>query len=217
MKVGYTLADLPALRPYPWQRLFPSDVAPEALALISRLLMFDPNKRITASETLHHSLFCDASAHAESLALEQACTDHPCACPSSFMLFPLPIYPLSALCPPPPPRQLLPTSPVPTPPTLPHVCPSPQWSRRPLPSLLRFLMTRSPNLRPISMRCSWSHLVCLTPLRAERAIRARCFPLTALPPGACRLPRLLLRRLKALRHACMLSCCERESKRQRAW
>ena len=102
MKVGYTLADLPALRPYPWQRLFPSDVAPEALALISRLLMFDPNKRITASETLHHSLFCDASAHAESLALEQACTDHPCACPSSFMLFPLPIDPLSASAPLPP-------------------------------------------------------------------------------------------------------------------
>ena len=72
MKVDYSSADLPALRPYLWQRLFPSDVAPEALALISRLLTFDPTKRITASETMHHSLFGDASVRAESLAQTQA-------------------------------------------------------------------------------------------------------------------------------------------------
>ena len=74
MKVDYSSADLPALRPYLWQRLFPSDVAPEALALISRLLTFDPTKRITASETMHHSLFGDASVRAESLAQTQART-----------------------------------------------------------------------------------------------------------------------------------------------
>lgn len=75
MKVSYSSADLPALRAYPWQRLFPSGTAPEALELTSRLLTFDPTKRITASDTLQHALFRGVSSHAESLeraAMQQA-------------------------------------------------------------------------------------------------------------------------------------------------
>jgi len=47
MRVKYTTADLPKLRPYPWQRLFPKTSPDHCLDLIGRLLTFDPLRRAT--------------------------------------------------------------------------------------------------------------------------------------------------------------------------
>ena len=49
--------DLPKLKPYPWERVFPASTAAEAVDLAQRLLRYDPDERLTASMALAHPFF----------------------------------------------------------------------------------------------------------------------------------------------------------------
>ncbi len=49
--------DLPKLKPFPWDRIFPPNTASEATDLAQRLLRYDPDQRLTASQTLAHPFF----------------------------------------------------------------------------------------------------------------------------------------------------------------
>jgi len=50
-------SDLPKLRAYPWDRVFPSGTSQRAIDLAHRLLCFDPAQRLTASQALAHPFF----------------------------------------------------------------------------------------------------------------------------------------------------------------
>ena len=49
--------DLPKLRAYPWERMFPAQTPEAAIDLAQRLLTYDPEKRLTASAALRHAFF----------------------------------------------------------------------------------------------------------------------------------------------------------------
>ena len=49
--------DLPKLKPYPWERVFPANTPPEAVDLAQRLLRYDPDERLTSSMALAHPFF----------------------------------------------------------------------------------------------------------------------------------------------------------------
>ena len=49
--------DLPKLKPYPWERIFPATTPTEAVDLAQRLLRYDPDERLTASQALAHPFF----------------------------------------------------------------------------------------------------------------------------------------------------------------
>ena len=57
MRATCVADDLPKLKPYPWERIFPSNTPPEATDLAQRLLRYDPDERLTASQALAHPLF----------------------------------------------------------------------------------------------------------------------------------------------------------------
>jgi len=50
-------SDLPKLRAYPWDRVFPSGTSQRAIDLAHRLLCYDPAQRLTASQALAHPFF----------------------------------------------------------------------------------------------------------------------------------------------------------------
>ena len=47
--------DLPKLKPYPWERIFPQGTPPEAVDLAQRLLRYDPDERLTAPMVRIHT------------------------------------------------------------------------------------------------------------------------------------------------------------------
>jgi len=49
--------DLPKLKPFPWDRVFPPGTHADAIDLAQRLLRYDPDQRLTASQTLAHPFF----------------------------------------------------------------------------------------------------------------------------------------------------------------
>ena len=49
--------DLPKLKAFPWERLFPQSTPPEAIDLAQRLLRYDPDQRLTAPQALAHPFF----------------------------------------------------------------------------------------------------------------------------------------------------------------
>jgi len=49
--------DLPKLRPFPWERIFPPGTSADAIDLAQRLLRYDPDQRLTASQALVHPFF----------------------------------------------------------------------------------------------------------------------------------------------------------------
>jgi hypothetical protein len=49
--------DLPKLKAYPWERMFPAQTPEAAIDLAQRLLNYDPEKRLTASMALRHAFF----------------------------------------------------------------------------------------------------------------------------------------------------------------
>jgi len=49
--------DLPKLKAYPWERMFPAHTPAEAVDLAQRLLKYDPDQRLTASQALAHPFF----------------------------------------------------------------------------------------------------------------------------------------------------------------
>mmetsp|Transcript_10740 Transcript_10740/g.35622 ORF Transcript_10740/g.35622 Transcript_10740/m.35622 type:complete len:556 (-) Transcript_10740:906-2573(-) len=50
-------SDLPKLRAYPWDRVFPPGTSQRAVDLTHRLLCYDPAQRLTASQALAHPFF----------------------------------------------------------------------------------------------------------------------------------------------------------------
>eukprot|EP00965_Chrysotila_dentata_P237305 6201820-Pleurochrysis_carterae.AAC.1 len=49
--------DLPKLKAYPWERVFPSGTSARAIDLAHRLLCYDPAQRLSASQALEHPFF----------------------------------------------------------------------------------------------------------------------------------------------------------------
>ena len=57
MRSTCSVDDLPKLKEFPWERLFPPGTDPEAVDLTQRLLLYDPDQRLTAPQTLAHPYF----------------------------------------------------------------------------------------------------------------------------------------------------------------
>lgn len=50
------ILDMPACEGLPFNKIFPN-ASPEALDLLEKMLKFDPNERLSASEALRHPYF----------------------------------------------------------------------------------------------------------------------------------------------------------------
>ena len=50
MRATCTSSDLPKLKPYPWERVFPSGTSARAIDLAHKLLCYDPSQRLTATQ-----------------------------------------------------------------------------------------------------------------------------------------------------------------------
>ena len=57
MRATCTTADLPKLKTYPWERVFPQGTSSRAVDLAHKLLCYDPNARLTATAALQHPFF----------------------------------------------------------------------------------------------------------------------------------------------------------------
>ena len=57
MRATCTTADLPKLKTYPWERVFPAGTSSRAVDLAHKLLCYDPNQRLTATAALQHPFF----------------------------------------------------------------------------------------------------------------------------------------------------------------
>ncbi|GIQ81312.1 hypothetical protein KIPB_002254 [Kipferlia bialata] len=57
MNRSYTNYKFPSIKPYPWSKVFRSRVPADALDFISKLLVYKPQERFTATEALLHPFF----------------------------------------------------------------------------------------------------------------------------------------------------------------
>ncbi|KAL1495657.1 hypothetical protein AB1Y20_016523 [Prymnesium parvum] len=57
MKATCVASDLPRLKMYPWERVFPSGTPSRAVDLAQKLLTYDPGERLTAAAALRHPFF----------------------------------------------------------------------------------------------------------------------------------------------------------------
>ncbi|KNC52332.1 CMGC/GSK protein kinase [Thecamonas trahens ATCC 50062] len=57
MNKTYVAFAFPRIKPYPWSKVFRRDVPPEVIDLISHMLIYAPEKRITPFEALAHNAF----------------------------------------------------------------------------------------------------------------------------------------------------------------
>mmetsp|Transcript_11302 Transcript_11302/g.25322 ORF Transcript_11302/g.25322 Transcript_11302/m.25322 type:complete len:592 (+) Transcript_11302:82-1857(+) len=57
MRATCCTADLPMLKPFPWERIFAPNTPSEAIDLAQRLLRYDPDQRLSASQALKHPFF----------------------------------------------------------------------------------------------------------------------------------------------------------------
>jgi len=57
MRATCSAVDLPKLKPFPWERIFAPNTPPEAVDLAQRLLRYDPDQRLSASQALAHPFF----------------------------------------------------------------------------------------------------------------------------------------------------------------
>jgi hypothetical protein len=57
MRATCLVDELPKLKPYPWERVFPSGTPERAMDLARQLLTYDPALRLTASQALQHPFF----------------------------------------------------------------------------------------------------------------------------------------------------------------
>mmetsp|Transcript_79843 Transcript_79843/g.158666 ORF Transcript_79843/g.158666 Transcript_79843/m.158666 type:complete len:423 (-) Transcript_79843:875-2143(-) len=57
MRATCSVDELPKLKAYPWERVFPSGTPQRAMDLAYKLLSYDPTQRLTASQALHHPFF----------------------------------------------------------------------------------------------------------------------------------------------------------------
>lgn len=59
MNKSYTEFKFPQIKPHPWQKMFPASTDPRALDLISKMLVYEPGKRIHPLEACAHEYFDD--------------------------------------------------------------------------------------------------------------------------------------------------------------
>jgi len=59
MNSSLTADELPKLKPFPWDRIFPTSTEPLAVHLAQQLLCYDPARRLDAAATLAHPFFAD--------------------------------------------------------------------------------------------------------------------------------------------------------------
>lgn len=59
MRATCTVDELPKLKAYPWERVFPNGTPPRAMDLAARLLTYDPSQRLTAPQALQHPFLQD--------------------------------------------------------------------------------------------------------------------------------------------------------------
>ncbi|KAI5068473.1 hypothetical protein GOP47_0016818 [Adiantum capillus-veneris] len=57
MNSSYNEHKFPQIKAHPWHKIFPKQTPPEAIDLVSRLLQYSPNLRLTALEACAHSFF----------------------------------------------------------------------------------------------------------------------------------------------------------------
>lgn len=57
MNEHYTEFKFPQIKAHPWNRVFRSRTPPEAIDLVSRILQYDPNARVTPLEACAHPFF----------------------------------------------------------------------------------------------------------------------------------------------------------------
>ena len=57
MRATCQAADLPKLKPFPWERIFAPNTPSEASDLAQRLLRYDPDQRLSAPQALAHPFF----------------------------------------------------------------------------------------------------------------------------------------------------------------
>ena len=60
MRATCSVDELPKLKAYPWERVFPAGTPPRAMDLARKLLCYDPSQRLTASQALQHPFLQDA-------------------------------------------------------------------------------------------------------------------------------------------------------------
>ena len=68
MRATCTTADLPKLKTYPWERVFPQGTSSRAIDLAHKLLCYDPNLRLTATQALQHPFFEGVWYHVDGAA-----------------------------------------------------------------------------------------------------------------------------------------------------
>ena len=54
MRANCSAEDLPKLKAYPWDKVFPQGTPPRAMDLAYKLLAYDPSLRLTATQALQH-------------------------------------------------------------------------------------------------------------------------------------------------------------------
>lgn len=57
MNEHYTEFKFPQIKAHPWNRVFRSRTPPEAIDLVSRILQYDPNARVSPLEACAHPFF----------------------------------------------------------------------------------------------------------------------------------------------------------------
>ena len=57
MRANCCAADLPKLKPFPWERIITPNTPPDASDLAQRLLRYDPDQRLSAPQALAHPFF----------------------------------------------------------------------------------------------------------------------------------------------------------------
>jgi len=57
MNPNYSEFKFPSIKAHPWQKVFRSRTPTEAIELISRLLVYNPERRLTPIEALQHPFF----------------------------------------------------------------------------------------------------------------------------------------------------------------
>ena len=60
MRATCSVDELPKLKAYPWERVFPHGTPQRAMDLARNLLCYDPSQRLTASQALQHPFLQDA-------------------------------------------------------------------------------------------------------------------------------------------------------------
>lgn len=87
MRATCCAADLPKLKPFPWERIFSPTTPHDATDLAQRLLRYDPDQRLSAAQALAHPFFDGAQQLVESKTSAESgssATSHSAHSPATF-------------------------------------------------------------------------------------------------------------------------------------